>query len=432
VGRRRAGFRRGRLKVARMSERLPLYMGIGLAAGLGLGLIAHYALGDSSLVQALVANGVEPAGQIFLRLLFMLVLPLVFAALALAVAELGDLRALGRIGAKTLAYTAAVSSIAVGIGVTLVNFFQPGSGLPPELRERLSSSVAPAAAPAAGASGVDFLVHLVPTNIVKAMADGDMLAVMVFSLLLGVALAAVRSESARRLEEALRGLQDVTMWLLALVIRLAPFGVACLVFALAYKIGLEVFHSLAAYVGVVLAGLALQMFVVYSASVWWLGGMSPRVFFRGSRAALITAFSTASSNATLPTALWVAENELNLPSHVGRFVLTLGSTANQNGTALFEGVTVLFLAQFFGVDLSLSQQITVAFICVLGGIGTAGVPAGSIPVIAMILGLVGIPPEGIAIVLGVDRFLDMCRTAVNVGGDLAAAVVVSRGESDPA
>ena len=188
------------------------------------------------------------------------------------------------------------------------------------------------------------------------------------------------------------------------------------------------FRQLAVYVAVVLAGLALQQFVVYSASVAWLGGMRPRDFFRGAWPATLTAFSTASSSATLPTALWVAENELHLPAHVSRFVLTIGSTANQNGTALFEGVTVLFLAQVFGVELTLGQQITVAFICILGGIGTAGVPAGSIPVVAMILGIVGVPPEGIGIVLGVDRLLDMCRTTVNVTGDLAAAVVVSRGE----
>ena len=156
--------------------------------------------------------------------------------------------------------------------------------------------------------------------------------------------------------------------------------------------------------------------------------MSPLRFFSAVRPAMITAFSTASSNATLPTALLVAEENLHLPSHVSRFVLTLGSTANQNGTALFEGVTVLFLAQFYGVHLTIAQQITVAFICVLGGIGTAGVPAGSIPVVVMILGMVGVPAEGIGMILGVDRFLDMCRTTLNVTGDLAAAVVVSRGE----
>src|SRR5215510_14106537 len=158
--------------------------------------------------------------------------------------------------------------------------------------------------------------------------------------------------------------------------------------------------------------------------------MSQARFFRGVRPAMITAFSTASSNATLPTALLVAEENLNLPPHVARFVLTLGSTANQNGTALFEGVTVLFLAQFYGVHLELTQQFMVVFICVLGGIGTAGVPAGSIPVVMMILGMVGIPAEGIGMILGVDRFLDMCRTTLNVTGDLAAAVVVSRGEHE--
>jgi len=174
--------------------------------------------------------------------------------------------------------------------------------------------------------------------------------------------------------------------------------------------------------------LALHQFVVYPISFAWLGGMDPRRFFAAVRPAMVTAFSTASSNATLPTSLMVAEQNLKLPVHVSRFVLTLGSTANQNGTALFEGMTVLFLAQFYGIELSLAQQVSVVFICVLGGIGTAGVPAGSIPVVVMILGLVEIPAEGIGMILGVDRFLDMCRTTLNVTGDLAAAVVVARGE----
>jgi DAACS family dicarboxylate/amino acid:cation (Na+ or H+) symporter len=272
-------------------------------------------------------------------------------------------------------------------------------------------------------------VNLVPQNIVKALAEGDLLAVMVFSVLLGVGLAAVRSEPARRLEEVLQGLYDVVMWLLDRVIRLAPIGIACLLFSLTARLGADVLRQLGAYVLVVVGALAIQQFGVYSLSVRFLGGMSPRFFFRSVRAAMLTAFSTASSNATLPTALLVAEQELKLPPHVSRFVLTIGSTANQNGTALFEGVTVLFLAQFYGVELSLAQQIVVVSICVLGGIGTAGVPAGSIPVIVMILGLIGVPPEGIGLILGVDRFLDMCRTTVNVTGDLAAAVYVARGES---
>jgi len=403
---------------------------IGLLAGLVLGTGAHALFGGRPELEGVVRYVTEPIGRIFLRLLFMLVVPLIVSALALGVAGLGDLRRLGRIGLKTFAYTIVVSTIAVFIGVAMVSVFRPGEGLSPELRERLATAPPPPAAPAAGTTGVDFLINLVPNNPIKAMADGDMLAVMVFSLLLGIGLSVTRTEGARRFEEALQGLYDVVMSLLGMVLKVAPVCVACLLFTLTARLGVEVLRQLGAYVLVVVGALAIHQFVVYSASVWWLGGMNPLKFFRAIRAAMVTAFSTASSNATLPTSLMVAEQQLRLPTHVSRFVLTLGSTANQNGTALFEGVTVLFLAQFYGVELSFAQQVTVVFVCVLGGIGTAGVPAGSIPVIVMILGMIGVPGEGIGLILGVDRFLDMCRTTLNVTGDLAAAVVVSRGESE--
>jgi DAACS family dicarboxylate/amino acid:cation (Na+ or H+) symporter len=402
---------------------------VGLVAGTVLGVTAHVLFPDSRVLEAVVHYGTEPVGKIFLRLLFMLVVPLIVTALALGVSGLGDMRQLGRIGARTLAYTIVVSGIAVLLGVGLVNLVRPGEGLSPELRQRLLAHSAPVTPTATASEGVDFFVNLVPNNVVAAMNGGDMLAVMVFALFLGAGLALTRTDAARRFEEALTGLYDVVMRLLDLVIGMAPLGVACLLFTTTARLGYDVLGQLAAYVGVVLLALAIQQFVVYSIAVSWIGGMSPRTFFTGVREAMLTAFSTASSNATLPTALRVAEEELKLPPHVSRFVLTIGSTANQNGTALFEGVTVLFLAQFYGVDLSVSQQITVVMICILGGIGTAGVPAGSIPVIAMILGMVGVPPEGIGMILGVDRFLDMCRTTLNVTGDLAAAVVVSRGES---
>ena len=402
----------------------------GLLIGVVLGVAANLAFGDAGWLRDFVRYVTEPAGKIFLRLLFVLVLPLIVSALALGVSGLGDVRALGRIGLKTAAYTVVVSTIAVLIGITAVNLIQPGSGLSPELKSRLltQASAAPAPAPSAGATGVDFVVNLVPANIIKAMSDGDMLAVMVFALLLGAGIAATRTEYARRFEEVLQGVYEVAMRLLSTVILVAPIGVACLTFTLTARLGYDILFQLGAYVLTVLIALAIQQFVVYPISVAWLGGMNPLAFFRGIRTAMLTAFSTASSNATLPTSLAVAERELKLPSHVSRFVLTVGSTANQNGTALFEGVTVLFLAQFYGVTLTLAQQFTVVFICILGGIGTAGVPAGSLPVVAMILGMVGIPVEGIGMILGVDRLLDMCRTTLNVTGDLAAAVVVARGE----
>jgi len=401
---------------------------MGLVVGLVLGVLAHVLFAGSRGLDWVIGTITEPIGRIFLRLLFVLVIPLILSALALGVAGLGDLRQLGRIGLKTLAYTVVVSTIAVLIGVTLVNVVRPGAGISPEIRQQLTARApaAPPAAPAAGTTGVDFIVALVPNNIVKTMADGDMLALMVFSLLLGIGLALTRTDAARRFEDGLQGLYDVVMTLLGLVLRMAPLGVACLLFSLTARLGYDIIRQLGAYVFVVILALAIQQFVVYSISVAWLGGMSPMRFFRDVREAMLTAFSTASSNATLPTSLRVAEERLGLPPHVSRFVLTLGSTANQNGTALFEGVTVLFLAQFYGIALTLSQQLTVVFICILGGIGTAGVPAGSIPVVVMILGIVGVPAEGIGIILGVDRFLDMCRTTLNVTGDLAAAVVVAR------
>ncbi|MFT3775928.1 MAG: dicarboxylate/amino acid:cation symporter [Minicystis sp.] len=411
-----------------MSAGLSRRMLIGLLAGCSLGVLAHVSLPGSRALSLAVEYVTEPIGKLFLRLLFMLVVPLIVTALVLGVVGLGDVKRVGRLGLITLAYTVAVSGLAVVIGVGLVNAVRPGDALGARaLAAGIGSGPARVVGPAP--TGLDFFLGLVPNNPVKAMADGDMLAVMVFSLLFGLALVSIKSEPAARVTEVLEGVYEVSMKLLGAVIGLAPIAVACLLFTATARFGYSVMVSLGGYVLVVLAGLALQQFGVYSLSVAWLGRLSPRRFFRAVRPAMLTAFSTASSNATLPTALLVAEENLALPPQVGRFVLTLGATANQNGTALFEGVTVLFLAQAFGVDLSLAQQLLVVGICVLGGIGTAGVPAGSIPVIAMILGMVGIPPEGIGIVLGVDRLLDMCRTAVNVTGDLAAAVVVSRAQT---
>ena len=220
------------------------------------------------------------------------------------------------------------------------------------------------------------------------------------------------------------------MTLIGLVIKLAPYAVFCFMFNLAVLFGWELLVRLGAYVLVVFGALVIHMVVVYSLALRFIGGYSPVKFFRGVQEAMLMAFSTASSNATLPTALKVAKEDLKLPPRVSRFVLTVGATANQNGTALFEGVTVIFLAQFFGVELSIGQQVMVMLVCILGGIGTAGVPSGSLPVVALICAMVGVPPEGIGLILGVNHFLDMSRTVVNVTGDLGIAAMVSRGESE--
>lgn len=417
--------------------RLPLHARtlLGAALGAAAGAAGHGLLGpESAWLDGIVRYGTGPAGQIFLRLLFMLVVPLILAALSLGVAGLVDLRRLGRLGLRTLLYTVTLSAVAVLLGLLAANALGPGRGVSAEQRAALLAEAArnpaPIAATQAPAAGIEFLVRIVPDNPLRAAAEGDYLAWMFFSLLVGVGLCLVRTDGARRLEEMLQGLFDVSMKLIGFVIALAPLGVFALLFTLTARLGYGVLRQLLAYVAVVLAALAVHQFGVYALAVRFLGGMSPRFFFRGATPAMVTAFATASSNATLPTTLQAAEHNLRLPPEVSRFVLTVGATANQNGTALFATVAALFLAQFYGVPLDLRQQCLVAGVCVLCGIGTAGIPSGSLPVVAMLLGMVGIPAEGIGLIYGVDRLLDMCRTTLNVTGDLSAAVVVARLEAD--
>ena len=418
--------------------RLPLHwlMLIGFVVGLGGGLAVNMLVGaDAAWVVWLTSNITGPAGQIFLRLLFMLVIPLLFSALVVGVAEMGDLKSLGRAGIKTLLLTILVSGIAVVIGLGMVNLVRPGDGVNPELAQQLLAQGS------AGASKIvesaptsiklgDFFLDLIPSNVFTAAADNQILPVMIFALFFGIGLVMAKGPNTDRLQQVIEGILEVTMKLINMVIKLAPIAIACLMFNLAALFGWDLLVRLAAYVGVAVGAMAIHMFIVYPLVVWIGGGMSPLKFFKGVREPMVVAFSTASSNAALPVSLKAAETELKLPRKIARFVLTVGATANQNGTALFEGVTVLFLAQFFKVDLSITQQLVVMLVCILGGVGTAGVPAGSLPVVAMILVMVGVPAEGIGLILGVDRFLDMCRTVLNVTGDLVLATVVSRGEKD--
>lgn len=417
---------------------LPLHwkMLAGFLVGLTLGMFVHATVGaDAQWVQWLTEHVTQPAGTLFLRLIFMLVMPLLFSALIVGVAEMGDIRALGRIGWRTLAYTVIVSGIAVLIGLLLVNLFQPGAGVDPVAAQQMLAQGAERAQAiisnnAQQPGAMNMLLSIVPDNVIGAASKNQILAVMFFALMIGIGFVLTRdSEATATFKRAVEGLFEISMTLIGLVIRLAPYAVFCFMFNLAALFGWDLLARLGAYVGVVVLALALHMFVVYSAALKY-AGWSPLAWFRKVQEVMMMAFSTASSNATLPTSLRVAEHELKLPNKVSRFVLTVGATANQNGTALFEGVTVLFLAQFFGVQLDLGQQFMVMFVCILGGIGTAGVPAGSLPVVALICAMVGIPAEGIGIILGVDRFLDMCRTTLNVTGDLVLATMVSKGEEE--
>ena len=403
---------------------------IGFVLGLVAGLLAYTFARDAAWVESIVTYVTNPIGQIFLRLLFMLVIPLLFSALVVGIAEMGEVRSLGKVGLRTLLYTVIVSSIAVAISLALVNLIEPGRGIDPEAAAELLEEGAAGAssiveASAESEAGVNQVIAIVPDNVIAAMSSNDILAVMFFALFFGIGLLIVQTRRTEVLKDAIEGLFEVSMKLIGFVIQLAPIAIFCFMFNLTAQFGWDLLFKLAAFVAVVLAALAIQMFGVFPMILKFIAKKSPVAFFRETREASVMAFSTASSNATLPTALRVADSELGLPRRIARFVLTIGATANQNGTAMFEGVTVLFLAQFFGVELSLMDQAFVMVICILAGIGTAGVPGGSLPVIALILAGVGVDPAGIGLILGVDRFLDMCRTTLNVVGDLVAATTIS-------
>lgn len=434
---------------------------IGLTLGAGLGIAANLlaqrvgvdndanGLGDWL---DLTVYWVEPVGKVFLRLMFMVVLPLVFSALSLAVVEIGDVRKLGRMGLRTLGYTAILSGSAVLIGLLLVNTIQPGKSLPKEVRDRIvekkdeaprektekekDDPAAKAIENAAKSKPIrDTLVDLIPENPLQEMvgaldgsSKGDgMLAVMVFALIFGVAITLTPDKCAG-LVSWLEGLNAVAMTVIGFAMRLAPVGAGCLVFAVTAKLGLSAVYTLAWFVGTAVLGLALHLFGVYSIVLSLFSRKRPRDFFRETREAMLVAFSTSSSSATLPTAIKVAEQDLKLPPRVANFVLTVGATGNQNGTALFEGVVVLFLAQVMGVDLTVAQQFQVVLMAVLAGVGTAGVPGGSIPLIVVVMQSVGVPGEAIGLIIGVDRLLDMCRTVVNVLGDLVITTCVAASE----
>ena len=416
---------------------MPWKMGLGFGLGLVLGLLVHVTAGaEADWVQAFTTWVTTPASRLFLNLIFMLIVPLLFSALVMGIAEMGDIRALGRIGWKTLAYTVVLSGVAVLLGLLLVNAFKPGAGVDPALAQQLLVQNAERSREIVASvdtqpRGMDMVLSIVPSNVVQAASEnGSILALMFFAVMFGVGMVLTPDSKMATLKRGIEGIFEISMTLIGLVIRLAPYAVFCFMFNLAAIFGFDLLVRLGAYVGVVVLALALHMFGTYSLAVRMVG-RSPLKFFRDIQEAAVMAFSTASSNATLPTALRVAD-EMGLPPKVSRFVLTVGATANQNGTALFEGVTVLFLAQFFGVDLTLGQQFMVMLVCILGGIGTAGVPSGSLPVVALICAMVGVDPIGIGLILGVNHFLDMCRTTLNVSGDLTLATLVAHGEKDEA
>ena len=401
---------------------------LGLVLGAFVGGLGNAFFGGAPWLDWISNNVAYPVGQVFLRMLFMTVVPIVFTSIALGVAGIGDIGTLGRLGGRTMGFFALSTLIAATIGLTLVNTIRPGGGLPAETRDALMDQFASDDLVVGGPSefGIGTFVEIVPRNPVFAAADTDMLALIFFSLIFGVALMMIPKEKAQPVLDVLDGIGEAIIKIIDMAMALAPYGVFGLIFVITSQFGWAILGQLSMYVIVVLLGLLLHAIFGVSALVRVFGKMNPIRFWKSIEPPIITAFSTSSSMATLPTSIATAEKELDVQPKIAGFVLPLGATMNMNGTALFEGVTVLFVAQVFGVGLGLGSQILVIALAVITAIGAAGVPGGSLPLMMLVMATVGVPPEGIAIILGVDRILDMSRTTLNVCGDLAASVYVDR------
>lgn len=421
-------------------KKLPVHVRIllGLVLGALAGSIVQRVYGpEHESVKWFVSEIASPAGTIFLNLIYMIVVPLLFAALVLGVSEIGNAKKLGRVGVRSLLLTLFLSSIAVIVGLAAVNIFKPGVGISEEKKVQLEQQFMQnqdTQKKVAQAEEVrnkrphEYIVELFPSNPLQSAStalSGGLLPFMVFSLIFGIALSGIDPEKAQPVRSFLEGVFETCIRVVEFAMKYAPIGVFGLMFATTSILGVETLVSLIKYALVVLGALAFHQFVTYSLAVKYIAKRSPREFFRAIRGVMGTAFVTSSSNATLPAAIKSSEEDLGIPREVGSFVLTVGATANQNGTALFEGITLLFLAQFFNVPLDMGQQLTVLLLSILAGVGTAGVPGGSWPMIAVICGMIGVPPAGIGICLGVDRILDMSRTVLNVSGDLTIAACVA-------
>lgn len=419
---------------------------IGLVLGTLVGALANalFRSDEQRRVVAFVADGIaHPIGQVFLRLLFLVVVPLVFASITTGVAGLGDLRKVGRMGARTLLFFLLTTALSVVLGLTLVNTLRPGDGFDPEVRANLMTTFGAEAQKIQGvvdankttttiATANMYLDMFIPRNVIDAVVRMQMLPLIVFALLFGAALTLLPDSKRKPMVAWFDTFGEAMVAIVGFAMKIAPYAVFCLIFSVIAKFGLDLLQKLGFYVLIVMGAYLIQLFVLYPILLSVLARRRPFQFLKRAAPIMVTAFSTSSSNATLPTTIRVCETDLGIRPGVAGFVLPLGATMNMNGTALFEGVLVLFVAQIFGIDLSVQQQVVVLLLCVFSAIGAAGVPGGALPLIMVVMSQVGVPPDGIAIVLGVDRLLDMGRTVVNVMGDVVCAAWIERTEGSPA
>lgn len=398
---------------------------IGMAAGLVLGAVVQLSgLPADNVLRAFLIDGlIDAGGDVFIRSLKLMVVPLVFVSLVCGAASLGGHGAMGRVGGKTIGLYLLTTGIAITIALILALLISPGIGA-------ASADITPTEFTAKAPESIrDTLVNIFPTNPVAAMAEGNMLQVIVFALLLGVALSRT-GEAGERITGVFNDLNEIMMKLITLLIQLAPIGVFCLMTTLFSRVGWEEIYKLIAYFMTVVLALVLHASVVYPSLITILGRVNPVKFFNKMREPMLVAFSTASSGATLPVTLRTVEKRVGVRNEVAAFAVPLGATINMDGTAIMQGVATVFIAQFYAIDLVLTDYLMVILTATMASIGTAGVPGVGLVMLAMVLNQVGLPVEGIMLIIGVDRLLDMLRTSVNVLGDGTVATIVARSEND--
>jgi Na+/H+-dicarboxylate symporter len=389
----------------------------GMVFGILVGLILNLVFPDAfNFVNGYIFY---PIGKIFVNLIKMLVVPIVLVSIILGTAGISDPKKLGRIGFKTISFFLATTVIALILAIGTGLLVKPGSGNYQLDGANFEATDAPPV--------IDTLINIIPANPLGAMATGDMLQVIAFAIFLGFGLSRL-GEKAAGLLKLVEQANDVLMYLVQAIMKFAPYGAFALIATAVGGQGIEAITAMGKYMFVVLFVLLLHLVIVYGSSVSLLGKMNPIHFLKGFSPAMVVAFSTSSSNATLPVSMKAAQNNLNVSKSISGFVQPLGATINMDGTAIMQGVATIFIAQVYGVDLSITQLLTVILTATLASIGTAGVPGVGLIMLSMVLTSVGLPVEAIALVLGVDRLLDMCRTAVNITGDAVCAVIVDQSE----
>jgi Na+/H+-dicarboxylate symporter len=398
---------------------------IGMVAGLTLGMLVQLAGAEpDGLIRTYLIDGLlDAGGQIFIASLKLMVVPLVFVSLVCGAASLGGHGNMGRVGGKTVGLYLLTTGIAISIALVLALVIAPGEGAS-------NANITPSEfVPKEPESIKDTLIRIFPTNPIAAMAQGNMLQVIVFALLLGVALSR-SGEAGSRINAMFDDLNEILMKLITMLISLAPYGVFCLMGVLFTKVGWAEIGKLAAYFGTVVLALVLHATVVYPSLLTLLARINPVRFFTKMREPMLVAFSTSSSGATLPVTLRTVEKRVGVKNEVAAFAVPLGATINMDGTAIMQGVATVFIAQFYVIDLSVADYLMVILTATLASIGTAGVPGVGLIMLAMVLNQVGLPVEGIGLIIGIDRLLDMLRTSVNVVGDGTVATIVAKSEDD--